>query len=319
MPTSPNITFNPDEIWSGSDDLCVAFLSDIYPKLAALVADPVYYLMLLYWAFMLMAFFGGRVSLTPADFLKKILLSFIILFMLAPGWNNTLAEHAYKMLVEIMNVTTGNITGGPDTVTLISGIHKGAGNVADYLMGQDIWKMGLILKGFLCLVVNTLFFIIAFFFVLIAKVGLAIMMAIGPLFIGFLLFQSTRQWFYNWVSQLLNFVFMYILIIAIIMFGYKAFGSVMDNIRAISSPIDLVIVSSQIDYLMMIEIILLMFLLGVKSWAAALSGGVASHGGAALLLVAGMAAKGFKAMAAAGRSPPAPRGGSGSGGNQRRS
>ncbi|AXT35615.1 conjugal transfer protein TrbL [Phaeobacter sp. LSS9] len=52
----------------------------------------------------------------------------------------------------------------------------------------------------------------AFVFTLVATVGLAIMAAIGPIFICFALFDVTRGWFFSWLGQILNFLIFKLLI-----------------------------------------------------------------------------------------------------------
>lgn len=53
---------------------------------------------------------------------------------------------------------------------------------------------------------------VAFVFSLWATLGLTIMAAIGPLFIGFALFDVTRGWFMSWLGQILNFLIYKLLI-----------------------------------------------------------------------------------------------------------
>ena len=48
--------------------------------------------------------------------------------------------------------------------------------------------------------------------VLLAKIGLAIVLALGPIFIGLLLFEATRTFFQGWLAQALNFLFTYVLV-----------------------------------------------------------------------------------------------------------
>ncbi|MES0863155.1 type IV secretion system protein [Ruegeria sp. SCPT10] len=52
----------------------------------------------------------------------------------------------------------------------------------------------------------------AFVFTLVATIGLAIMAAIGPIFICFALFDVTRGWFFFWLGEILNFLIFKLLI-----------------------------------------------------------------------------------------------------------
>jgi len=50
---------------------------------------------------------------------------------------------------------------------------------------------------------------------LYARLALAIMLAIGPVFIALAMFQSTRRFTEAWISQLANFVILQVLVIAV--------------------------------------------------------------------------------------------------------
>ena len=50
-----------------------------------------------------------------------------------------------------------------------------------------------------------LFFLITGAFYLVAKLSLAMVIMIGPIFIGCMLFPATRQWGMNWIGQIMNY------------------------------------------------------------------------------------------------------------------
>ncbi|PIT54253.1 type IV secretion system protein [Snodgrassella communis] len=55
------------------------------------------------------------------------------------------------------------------------------------------------------LIFGGLFFLITGAFYLVAKLSLTMVIMVGPIFIGCLLFPSTRQWGMNWIGQILNY------------------------------------------------------------------------------------------------------------------
>ncbi len=67
---------------------------------------------------------------------------------------------------------------------------------------------------------------VALVFSLWATLGLTIMAAIGPLFICFAMFETTRGWFFSWLGQVLNFLIfkllIYVLSLTIIIMLEKA-------------------------------------------------------------------------------------------------
>ncbi|TCV82735.1 type IV secretion system protein [Sulfurirhabdus autotrophica] len=53
--------------------------------------------------------------------------------------------------------------------------------------------------------------------ILLSKIALGIIIALGPLFIAMLLFDSTKSFFQSWISQALNYLFIYALVAAVVM------------------------------------------------------------------------------------------------------
>jgi type IV secretion system protein VirB6 len=56
---------------------------------------------------------------------------------------------------------------------------------------------------------GSLFMGISFLYLLIAKIMVALVLLIGPIYISFAFFPVTREYFMKWVSQLLNYIFLY--------------------------------------------------------------------------------------------------------------
>jgi type IV secretion system protein VirB6 len=90
----------------------------------------------------------------------------------------------------------------------------------------------------------------------------------------------------NWVSQMLMFCFMYILVIAIVRFGFLAFGDAIDTAGQMADANSLP-GSAQTAQLVLVEGVMILFMLCVRGWASALSGGAAASSGM-LMMVARM-------------------------------
>src|SRR5690606_23995475 len=56
---------------------------------------------------------------------------------------------------------------------------------------------------------------IGFGVVLVAKVALALLVALGPIFIACALFEATRRYFFGWLSQAVNYLVLFALIITV--------------------------------------------------------------------------------------------------------
>ena len=51
--------------------------------------------------------------------------------------------------------------------------------------------------------------------VMVAKLALALLVALGPIFVGCALFEGSRRFFFGWLSQALNYVVLFALVIAV--------------------------------------------------------------------------------------------------------
>lgn len=67
---------------------------------------------------------------------------------------------------------------------------------------------------------------IAFVISLLVHFGLALMAAIGPLFVAFALFDVTRGWFFAWLGQALNFALLKLLVIVLMLVVTSFIGDV---------------------------------------------------------------------------------------------
>ncbi len=123
----------------------------------------------------------------------------------------------YQKLANIMWMLPENLSGllGTSTYTASAldtqsnNILKMMENIFAYAPSLDMLqvsdKLMLYIGGTVAVILAYLFFLITFAYYLIAKLSLAMVIVIGPMFIGSMLFPATRQWGMNWIGQILNY------------------------------------------------------------------------------------------------------------------
>ena len=171
------------------------------------------------------------------------------------------------------------MVGASDPVGAIDAIWSSGGDVADELLhkgGLLQGGIGFVLVGLIVwLLVGTLC-VYAMFLIALSSVALSVLLALGPMFIGMLLFDATKRMFVAWIAQLTNYGLITILTIMIGALLLKIVNSFADQTAALGATIRLVDATNMV----LVSVLVLMVLRQVMPIAAALAGGVSlsSHG-----------------------------------------
>jgi type IV secretion system protein VirB6 len=280
-----------------SDAISQSFLATTYPALANAVATPVYLVAILYWALFGYQVYAGHSPLQWKDFLAKAALTSLVFATLSWGG---LAQTIYQVFFTFADSAASTIMAGKPTGQMIDALWSNADAVSRTLRNVSITQITFILEGFLLLVVNSILFVIAIAYMTIAKFGLAVTMVLLPLFVGFSFFGETRQWARNWINMMLTFCFMYILVVAVVRFGFVAFGAAIEGAeKSASLPLPFApgvpsLNSGQSSQLVILEGVLILFMLGIRGWASALAGGTASSTGMLVMIARTVATKSLR-------------------------
>lgn len=271
-----------------ADGVTNSFLSQTYPAIAGAIEQPVYFAAVLYWALFGYKVYGGYAPVQWKDILAKSFMTIAVFGTL--HWGG-LAQWIYNAFVSFMEGAAATVMAGKPTAQMLDALWSNADAVSARLRASDFNQIGMILDGLALFLVNCILFVLALVYMTIAKFGLAITMVLCPLFIGFLMFPETRQWFMNWVGKMLTFCFMYILVIAIVRFGFLAFGDAIEAAGKLAKTNGLA-TTEQTAQLIIVEGVLILFMLGVRSWASALSGAAASSTGTLVMVARTIMARG---------------------------
>jgi type IV secretion system protein VirB6 len=165
------------------------------------------------------------------------------------------------------------VVGAPDPVAVVDAIWNRGGAVADYLFnnGGFFKDIGYYVAGATVWALVGLLCVYTMFLIALSSIALAVLLALGPLFMALLLFEATRRYFEAWLAQLANYALITILTVLVATLLLQVVESYADQTAARGTAI------VTVDALNMVLIAVLVFLLmrQVMPIAAALAGGIA--------------------------------------------
>jgi type IV secretion system protein VirB6 len=172
------------------------------------------------------------------------------------------------------------VIGAGDPVSVIDSIWEQGGAVAGYIWSQaGIFAsggIGFAIAGAVVWILMGLLCVYTMFLVALSSIAIAVLLALGPLFIPTVLFERTRRLFDSWLAQLTNYGLITILTVLMAALLLQVVQSYAAQTAQLGTAIQTV------DALNMVLVSVLVFLLmrQVLPIAAGLAGGVAlsTHG-----------------------------------------
>lgn len=233
-------------------------------------------LLTLYMAIMGYAIWRGKLEINISEFMGRSvrLLIALLLFRSWPLFN----EYIVYFFTEVPDAWVGKISG--------NGQMKASDAVdtlfeAGMISAGAIWKSSgivtpLLLSG-ITIIITAIQCSIALFLLVLSKIGIAILLGMAPLFLILAIYPATQKMFVSYVQQLINFLFTFMLTIAmmtlIVDFSLMLLSSVTTD-----NDVGLNIVGS----ILLSGLVTTMLLKQIPSIASALAGGIGIQEGGAL-------------------------------------
>jgi type IV secretion system protein VirB6 len=214
---------------------------------------------------------SGRIEEPLGAGLRRLVLLAVVLGAALHLWlyNAVIVDTFYRAPAEL----AGAIVGAPDPVATIDTIWSQGGAVAAYLWnngGVFSGDFGFYVAGAIVWVLMGLLCVYCMFLIALASIALAVLLALGPLFLALLLFDATRRFFEAWLAQLANYALITILTVLVAALLLQIVASYAAQTAARGAAI------VTVDALNMVLVAAVVFLLmrQIMPIAAALAGGV---------------------------------------------
>ncbi|HEY2274996.1 MAG TPA: type IV secretion system protein [Steroidobacteraceae bacterium] len=158
----------------------------------------------------------GRIEEPLVAGLRRLVLLALVLGGALHLWlyNTLIVDAFYRAPAELASA----VVGAPDPVATLDAIWSQGGAVAGYLWnngGVFNGDFGYYVAGAIVWVLMGLVCVYTMFLIALSSIALAVLLALGPLFIALLLFDATRRFFEAWLAQLANYALITILTVLV--------------------------------------------------------------------------------------------------------
>ena len=269
--------------WSWLNGQLATYIGDNTARVAVALEPAVVTLATVYvmvWGYLQLT---GRIEEPLVTGLRRLLTLALVIGGALHLWlyNSLIVDTFYRAPAQLAAAIVGTAQPG----TTLDVMRSRGGAVADFLWnngGVLSGDFGYYVAGAVVWVLVGLLCVYTMFLIALSSVALAVLLALGPLFLALLLFESSRRFFEAWVAQLANYALITILTVLAAALLLQIVQAYAEQTAARGNAL------VTVDALDMVLVAVLVFLLlrQVMPIAAALAGGIAlSTFGAASRLV----------------------------------
>jgi type IV secretion system protein VirB6 len=201
--------------WSWLNGQLATYIGDNTARLASVLEPTVVTLAIIYvmaWGYLHLM---GRIDEPVITGLKRIGMVALILGVGLRLWlyNTVIVDTFYNAPAQL----AAAMVGSPDPVSTIDTIWDSGGAV-----GSNLWNRAALWNGFGLYVAGAIVYclmaalcVYAMFLIALSSIALAVLLALGPLFVALLFFDATRRLFVAWIAQLTNYALITVLTVMV--------------------------------------------------------------------------------------------------------
>ncbi|GEC15457.1 type IV secretion system protein [Nitrobacter winogradskyi] len=285
-------TFNITTLLQSVDQLGQNYVSTAYQALAnaatsggaTSVAGLLLTLYVIFWG---VGIWQGTATGGPADHAFRMFRAMLI-YAMATKWGD-FQTLAYNLLNDgpsaignalLSAVTSANNTGTSANLNSVNGVQSALQNMWDttnsateaFLQNAGITNWGPYIFAAVFYVVMAILIGFAIFLIVLSKMFMWLLLALAPLFIILLLFGVTTRFFSGWMSALVQYFLVQVLVYAFLAFYVSLIQQTIDTLNGVASSKSAT--WATIGPVVLLAIIGILLLSQINNMAAAIAGGV---------------------------------------------
>jgi type IV secretion system protein VirB6 len=258
--------------WTWLNGQLATYIGDNTARLAGVLEPVVVTLATVYvmaWGYLHLT---GKIDEPLIAGLKRIAVLAVIFGVGLRLWlyNTVIVDTFYRAPAQL----AAAVIGSSDPVATIDAIWDRGGSVAEILWAK--WSLyptgiGYVVAGTIVWILIALLCVYAMFLIALSSIALAVLLALGPLFIASLFFDGTRRFFSAWIAQLANYGLITILTVMIASLLLRIVESYATQTAARGTGL---MTMDTLD-MMLVAVLVFLILRQVMPIAAGLAGGLA--------------------------------------------
>lgn len=201
-----------DQFYLWLTGVLATYIGDNTARIAAVLEPTIITLAILYVAIWGYLHLLGKIEEPFIAGVKRLVVLAVILGASLSLWlyNSVIVDTFFNAPLQLVAA----MIGARDSVSLVDRIMFIGGDAAMLLIqkgGIFDGDFSYYLAGFAVYLIVGLTAIYTVFLLTLSRIALSVLLALGPLFIAFLLFDTTKRFFESWIAQMANYAFMAIL------------------------------------------------------------------------------------------------------------
>lgn len=285
------MNFNITDLLGRVDQFGQNFVEQSYTSLAAALTaggtvNVAGLLLTLYVIFWGIGLWAGTATGRPSDHAFRLFRAFLI-YAMAIGWGdfqvyvyNFMNDAPSAIGTSLLTTVSANATGTSANLNTTSGVENALQNVWEstgssvqaFITNLGVLNFGGYIIAMVLLVVVALLIGFAIFLIILSKIFIWLLLALAPIFVLLLLFGYTTQYFTGWVTQLVQYFVLQVLVYAFVAFYLSISQTYFDAVNATNGSVSTTL--TEILPLILVAIIGFLLLSQLPGLASGVAGGM---------------------------------------------